>query len=285
MVNNDGANYKMSEVKTSQDSPIGNLVKYSVDDGVALLTLNDPPANTYSYEMMRELDRSILDARMDESVHVIVITGYGDKFFCAGANIRMLTEVTPTYKYYFCLHANETLLRFEQTPKLVIAALNGHTVGGGLEVALAADLRIARRQGGKMGLPEVTLGVLPGTGGTQRLVRSLGKSKAIELMATAELFDFEKGQELGLVNKIFDADSNQAFMTQVMEYARLFTTPEKASRAVGLIKRSVQSGAEVSLESGLALERELQQQLFQSDDAREGLDAYVNKRKPRFTGR
>ena len=275
----------MSEIKTSQDSPIGNLVKYSVDDGVALLTLNDPPANTYSYEMMRELDRSILDARMDESVHVIVITGYGDKFFCAGANIRMLTEVTPTYKYYFCLHANETLLRFEQTPKLVIAALNGHTVGGGLEVALAADLRIARRGAGKMGLPEVTLGVLPGTGGTQRLVRSLGKSKAIELMATAELFDFEKGQELGLVNKIFDADSNEAFMTQVMEYARLFTTPEKASRAVGLIKRSVQSGAEVSLESGLALERELQQQLFQSDDAREGLDADVNKRKPRFTGR
>ena len=275
----------MSEVKTSQDSPIGNLVKYSVDDGVALLTLNDPPANTYSYEMMRELDRSILDARMDESVHVIVITGYGDKFFCAGANIRMLTEVTPTYKYYFCLHANETLLRFEQTPKLVIAALNGHTVGGGLEVALAADLRVARRGAGKMGLPEVTLGVLPGTGGTQRLVRSLGKSKAIELMATAELFDFEKGQELGLVSKIFDADSNEAFMTQVMAYARLFTTPEKASRAVGLIKRSVQSGAEVSLESGLALERELQQQLFQSDDAREGLDAYVNKRKPRFTGR
>ena len=243
------------------------------------------PANTYSYEMMRELDRSILDARMDEAVHVIVVTGYGDKFFCAGANIKMLTEVTPTYKYYFCLHANETLLRFEQTPKLVIAALNGHTVGGGLEVALAADLRIARRGAGKMGLPEVTLGVLPGTGGTQRLVRALGKSKAIELIATAELFDFEKGRELGLVNKIFDADSNEAFMTHVMEYARQFTTPEKASRAVGLIKRSVQSGAEVSLESGLALERELQQQLFQSDDAREGLDAYINKRKPEFTGR
>jgi len=275
----------MSEVKTSQDSPIGNLVKYSVDEGVALLTLNDPPANTYSYEMMRELDRSILDARMDEAVHVIVVTGYGDKFFYDGANIKMLTEVTPTYKYYFCLHANETLLRFEQTPKLVIAALNGHTVGGGLEVALAADLRIARRGAGKMGLPEVTLGVLPGTGGTQRLVRALGKSKAIELIATAELFDFEKGRELGLVNKIFDADSNEAFMTHVMEYARQFTTPEKASRAVGLIKRSVQSGAEVSLESGLALERELQQQLFQSDDAREGLDAYINKRKPEFTGR
>src|SRR5882672_10903323 len=192
----------MSEVKTSQDSPIGNLVKYSVDEGVALLTLNDPPANTYSYEMMRELDRSILDARMDESVHVIVITGYGDKFFCAGANIRMLTEVTPTYKYYFCLHANETLLRFEQTPKLVIAALNGHTVGGGLEVALAADLRIARRGAGKMGLPEVKLGVLPGSGGTQRLPRLIGKPKAIELMATGRLMTFDEAHAVGLITEV-----------------------------------------------------------------------------------
>src|SRR5882762_6768897 len=239
----------MSEVKTSQDSPIGNLVKYSVDDGVALLTLNDPPANTYSYEMMRELDRSILDARMDESVHVIVITGYGDKFFCAGANIRMLTEVTPTYKYYFCLHANETLLRFEQTPKLVIAALNGHTVGGGLEVALAADLRIARRGAGKMGLPEVTLGVLPGTGGTQRLVRVVGKSKAIELMATGALFDFERGLELGIVNQILPAESGAQFVVQVIAYAAQFTTPSKAALAVGRIKRSVQSGAEIPFES------------------------------------
>jgi enoyl-CoA hydratase/carnithine racemase len=275
----------MSEVKTQQDSTTGKLVTYRVEDGVAILTLNDPPANTYSYEMMRELDRSILDARMDPAVQVIVITGEGEKFFCAGANIKMLTEVTPTFKYYFCLHANETLLRFEQTPKLVIAALNGHTVGGGLEVALAADIRIARRGAGRMGLPEVTLGVLPGTGGTQRLVRIVGKSKAIELMATAELFDFEKGEELGLVNKIIEADSGEAFMQEVMNYARQFTTPSKAARAVGLIKRGVQTGAEIPLESGLALERELQQQLFQSEDSREGLEAYIAKRKPEFTGR
>jgi enoyl-CoA hydratase len=264
---------------------VRNLVQYRVDGGVAVLTLNAPPANTYSYEMMRELDRSILDARMDPEVQVIVITGNGDKFFCAGADIKMLTEVTPTYKYYFCLHANETLLRFEQTPKLVIAALNGHTVGGGLEVAMAADIRVARRGAGKMGLPEVTLGVLPGTGGTQRLVRIVGKSKAIELMATAELFSFERAQELGLVNRIIDADNNEAFMAEVMSYAQSFTAPGKAARAVGLIKRSVQTGAEVSIEAGLALEREIQQQLFQSEDAREGLDAYVSKRKPEFKGR
>src|SRR5215469_1981780 len=147
------------------------LVVFRVESGVAVIEINDPPANTYTYEMNRQLDDAILQARMDENVHVIVLTGAGEKFFCAGANIQMLTQVDPTFKYYFCLHANEMLLRLENTPKLVIAALNGHCVGGGLEVAMAADLRIARRDGGKIGLPEVNLGVLPGTGGTQRLSR------------------------------------------------------------------------------------------------------------------
>jgi enoyl-CoA hydratase len=261
------------------------LIDYSVDTGVALVTLNDPPANTYSYEMMQQFDARILEARMDESVQVIVIIGAGEKFFCAGANIAMLSEVTPEFKYYFCLHANETLGRLEQTPKLVIAAINGHCVGGGLEVAMAADIRVARRGAGKMGLPEVSLGVLPGTGGTQRLSRFVGKSKAIELMATGELFDFEKGEQLGLVNQIVDAADGADFMEQVVDYARQFTTPNKASRAVGRIKRAVQTGAEIPFESALALERELQQQLFQSEDAKEGLDAYVNKRKAQFKGK
>src|SRR6185503_495578 len=204
---------------------------YEVKDGVALITLNDPPANTYSYEMMQELDRAILDARMDEAVQVIVITGKGEKFFCAGADIQMLANVTPTYKYYFCLHANETLNRLEQTPKLVIAAINSHCVGGGLEVAMAADIRLARNGAGKMGLPEVSLGVLPGTGGTQRLVRLIGKSHAIEMMATGQLFDFERGLTLGIVNQIFDAETGEKFMQQVTEYAGQFTTPNKAAAA------------------------------------------------------
>jgi enoyl-CoA hydratase/carnithine racemase len=261
------------------------LVEYQTRNGVCALTLNDPPANTYSYEMMQQLDARILEARMDESVQVIVITGSGEKFFCAGANIAMLSEVTPEFKYYFCLHANETLNRLEQTPKLVIAAINGHCVGGGLEVAMAADLRVARRNAGKMGLPEVSLGVLPGTGGTQRLARMVGKSKAIELMAMGELFDFEKGETLGLINKIVDAESGEAFMMQVLDYARQFTTPGKAARSVGRIKRAVQTGAEIPFETALALERELQQQLFLSEDAKEGLDAYVNKRKAEFKGK
>ena len=265
--------------------PRRELVQYRADGGIALLTLNDPPANTYSYDMMQQLDARILEARMDESVQVIIITGSGEKFFCAGADIQMLSEVTPEFKYYFCLHANETLLRLEQTPKLVIAAINGHCVGGGLEVAMAADIRIARRNAGKMGLPEVSLGVLPGTGGTQRLARIAGKSKAIELMATGQLFDFEKGLQLDLINQVFDAETGAEFMNQVMDYARQFTTPNKASRAVGRIKRAVQTGAEIPFESALALERELQQELFSSEDAKEGLDAYVSRRKANFKGK
>src|SRR5881275_613210 len=252
------------------------LVNYTVTDGVAVIELTNPPANTYSYDMMRQLDEAILQARFDDNVHVLVIRGAGEKFFCAGADINMLNTVTPGFKYYFCLHANETLLRLEQTPKLVIAAINGHCVGGGLEVAMAADLRIARGNAGKMGLPEVSLGVLPGTGGTQRLSRLVGKSRAIELMATGELFDFEKGRDLGLVNQIFDAETGEQFIQRAMDYARQFTTPNKAARAVGRIKRAVQTGAEIPFESALALERELQQQLFLSADAKEGLDAYVN---------
>lgn len=261
------------------------LLGYKVNDSIAVITLTDPPANTYSYEMMQQLDRAILNARMDDAVQAIVLTGHGEKFFCAGADIQMLNNVTPSFKYYFCLHANETLLRLEQTPKLVIAAINGHCVGGGLEVAMAADLRIARKGAGKMGLPEVSLGVLPGTGGTQRLVRLVGKSKAIELMATGQLFDFERGAELGIVNQILEAASAAEFQQHVLEYARQFTTPGKAAMAVGRIKRSVQTGAEIPLESALALERELQQQLFQSDDAKEGIAAYVGKRKGEFKGR
>jgi len=279
----------MAEAKAQNEqgrteSP-AELVRYRAEGGVAVLTLNNPPANTYSYEMMRQLDAAILRARMDESAQVIVITGEGEKLFCAGADISMLSEVTPVFKYYFCLHANETLSRLEQTPKLVIAAVNGHCVGGGLEVAMAADIRVARRGAGKMGLPEVSLGVLPGTGGTQRLARLVGKSRAIELMTAGELFAFERAQELGLVNQIFDADTGAAFMSQVLDYAAKFTTPNKASAAVGRIKLSVQAGAEVPFEYGLAIERELQQQLFQSEDAREGIDAYVQKRKPNFKGK
>lgn len=260
------------------------LVHYHAQEGVAVLTLDDPPANAISHEMMRALDRGILEARFDESVSVIVLVGSGEKFFSAGADIGRLASASHSYNYHFCLHASETLSRLESTPKLVIAALNGHTVGGGLDLALAADLRIARREGGKCGFPEVDFGLMPGTGGTQRLARLVGKSRAIELLATGRTFEFEEAEKLGIVDEVYDADSRSTFLDQVLDFARQFTPPNRASKAVGHIKRAVQTGAELPLHEGLALERELLQPLLQSEDYEEGMRAY-KRRKPVFEGR
>jgi enoyl-CoA hydratase/carnithine racemase len=270
-------------MSTTTEATTKQLVKYHVEDGgVAVFELDDAPANTYSYEMMQQLDAAILKARMDERVHVLVLRGAGEKFFSAGASIPMLTQADPQFKYYFCLHANETLARLEQTPKLVIAALNGHTVGGGLEIALACDIRIAKKEGGKIGLPEVNLGVLPGTGGTQRFARAVGRARALELMATGRTFSFEEALEMGLIHYLYEKES---FWDDVLAYAKQFCPPNKASRAVGRIKRSVVTGAEIPFAEALGLERELQQLLFTSEDAKEGLAAYVEKRVANFKGK
>ncbi len=264
---------------------MGSLVDYSTEKGVARLTLTDPPVNAYTHEMLRELDAAILEARFDNDVHVIVITGHGEKYFCAGANIDMLRESDPTFKYYFCLHANETLQRLEATPKLVIAAINGHCVGGGLEIALACDIRVAREGNYTVGLPEVTLGLLPGTGGTQRLARVVGRAKALEMMCEGTTVGLAEAATLGLLNKVWSADSAEDFAKRVTTYARSFTPPNKASMAVGRIKRAVVSGLDMPLGEGLALERELQAELFASSDASEGLNAFRDKKKPSFRGR
>ncbi|MEA3203700.1 MAG: enoyl-CoA hydratase [Thermoplasmata archaeon] len=277
-------------------SPMSNrLVNYgTTPNGIAVIELASDAAgaplasgaqgpNTYTHEMMRDIDEAVLKARFDDNVHVIVLTGNGEKFFSAGASIQMLNKVTPGYKYMFCLHANETLSRLEQTPKLVIAALNGHAVGGGLEIAMAADLRIARKDAGKTGLPEINLGVLAGTGGTQRLARMVGKSAAIHMMVTGENISFEKAQELGIVNLLLPGSAAD-FRRDVLDWAGQFCPPNKAALASGMIKRSVQSGAEVPLEYGLAMEREMQAKLFASKDAKEGIAAYVEKRVANFKG-
>lgn len=267
---------------TTQAVDQKQLVRYRVEQGIAIIELDDAPANTYTYEMMRQLDEIILRARMDENVHALVLRGAGEKFFSAGASIPMLAKADPQFKYYFCLHANETLCRLEQTPKIVIAALNGHTVGGGLEIALACDIRIAKKDGGKIGLPEVNLGVLPGTGGTQRLARIIGRARAFEMMAMGRTFSFEEALEIGLVHYVYERET---FWDDVMSYARQFCPPNKASRAVGRIKRAVVTGAEVGFGEALSLERELQQLLFTSEDAKEGIEAYVEKRQPKFKGK
>ena len=283
----------MSSNGSTQTTPFGRetrpfdgkrVINFFKEGHVGVVEIDDPPANTYTHEMMRQLDEAILDARFDEDVEVILITGKGEKFFSAGANIAMLNNVTPEFKYMFCLHANETLSRLEQTPKLVIAALNGHCVGGGLEIAMAADMRIARKDAGKIGLPEVALGVLPGTGGTQRLARLVGKPRAIELMITGKTFSFEQALDWGMISDIYEGDG-ASFREQALAYAKQFTTPNKAPMAVGHIKRAVQTGAELPLDAALALERELQSLLFKSADAKEGIAAYNDKRTAKFTGK
>lgn len=273
------------------------LVNYGeTDNGIAIIELisdsaGDPlegdktPVNTYTREMWHDIDDAILEARFNDKVSVIIVTGHGEKFFSAGASIKYLDTLSPRYKYFFCLHANETLSRLEQTPKLVIAALNGHTVGGGLEIAMAADIRIARKGNFQVGLPEVSLGVLAGTGGTARLSRLVGKAKSMEIMVTGRKFSFEESKDMDLVHDIYDSLSLDEFRQDVLDYAGRFSLPYAASKAIGNIKRSVQSGLEIPLEYHLALERELQSDLFQSEDAKEGIKAYVDKKTARFEGR
>ncbi|MFQ5742053.1 MAG: enoyl-CoA hydratase/isomerase family protein [Acidobacteriota bacterium] len=246
-------------------------------DGIGVVTLNRPPANTYNFDLMRELDRVIEEVRVDEEINVVVLTG-GGKFFSAGADIKMLKESKPQYKAMFCLHCQETLMELERIPKIVIAAINGHCVGGGLEIALACDLRFMGRDVGKIGLPEVTLGVLPGTGGTQRLPRLVGKSRGLELMITGKTLSPEEAKQIGLVNEVFDGD----VLEETLAFARDLN--QGAVRAIGLIKVAVQEGIEMPLAQAMALERELQNRLFITEDAKEGLNAFLEKRAPAFKG-
>lgn len=247
-------------------------------DGTAIVTLDRPPANTYDFDLMREFDGVIEDVRLDDGVNVVLLTG-GGKFFSAGADIKMLKESDPQFKAMFCLHCQETLLELERIPKIVIAALNGHCVGGGLEIALACDLRFMSKDAGQVGLPEVSLGVLPGTGGTQRLPRLVGKSRALDLMITGRTMSADEAEEIGLVNKAVDGDA----LDYALDYAARLN--EGAVRAIGLIKVAVQEGVEMPLANGLALERELQNRLFATEDAQEGLAAFIEKREPEFSGR
>jgi enoyl-CoA hydratase/carnithine racemase len=260
---------------------MGNLVEYRSDNGIAIFELNNPPVNSYTYELLREFDDAICQARMDDNVHVLVIRGKGEKFFSAGADINMLAGKSSTYRYLFALYGQEVLLRLEHTPKLVIAAINGHAVGGGLEIAMACDIRIAKKDGGRLGLAEINLGVLPGMGGTQRLPRLVGRGRAMELATTGRTIIFEEALEMGLVNHIYESAN---FFDQVLAYARQFTAPTKASFAVGKVKRAILVGMESPLDEGLAFEREVLFQAFESEDAAEGLAAYREKRAAKFKG-
>ena len=258
------------------------LIEYREQNGIAIIELNNPPANAYTLDSLKALDETIVKARFDTSVQVMVLRGAGEKFFSAGADINMLFRESMEFRNHFALYGHETLARLENTPKLVIAAINGHCVGGGLEIAMACDLRIAKKNAGRTGLAEVNLGVIPGMGGTQRLPRLVGKARAIELAATGRMIAFEEALEFGLLTDIFEGED---FFEQVLAYAGQFVAPNKPSKAVGLIKRAIQTGTQASQWEGLAFERELLAQAFATTDAAEGLSAYKDKRVAKFQGR
>jgi enoyl-CoA hydratase len=258
----------------------GKFIQTKVEDHVGWILINKPKANTYDHAMMLELAQAIEAMRFDDQARVVVLTSAVPGFFSAGADIEMLKASQPDFKAMFCLHCQETLNQFANTPKVVIAGINGHCVGGGLEIALSCDLRVMAKDSGKIGLPEVTLGVLPGTGGTQRLPRLIGTARALDLMITGRLLSPEEALQIGLVNYVYPKES---FTEELTSYAK--NLAHGPSRAISLIKRSVVEGVEMPLSAGLALERELQNRLFVTEDAKEGLAAFAEKRKPSFKGR
>lgn len=260
---------------------MSELLIYEKRDGIGIIKLNRAPVNSYNHDIVMALGKAIDEIRFDDGIKVAILTSALPNMFSAGADISMLKTSTPDFKAMFCLNCQETLTKMEATPKLFIAALNGTCVGGGLEMALACDLRfMTDSPKAKIGLPEVTLGVLPGTGGTQRLPRLIGKGRALDLMITGRLLSSQEALQVGLVEHVFP---DAQFVDKTMEYAQKLANGP--SRAVNLIKRSVQEGMELDLRGGLALERELQNRLFVTGDAKEGLSAFVEKRKPQFTGK
>jgi enoyl-CoA hydratase/carnithine racemase len=251
-------------------------VTYDSHGSHGTITLDKPPANSYDIEFMRELAAAIDKADEDTSARVIVLRSASEKFFSAGADVkRFLANDVDTNMDMIRL-AHEALAGIAKSPKLFVAYLAGHALGGGLEMALACDIRYAAEGSYRLGTPEVTLGLLPGNGGTQRLPRLIGVGPAIELLTTGRQLTPQEAQQLGLVSQLFDSD--EAFESHLQ---RLATLPPLA---LAEIKRAVYDGIEKPLAGGLELERELIEKLFRSKDANEGLTAFSEKRTPEFVG-
>jgi len=250
-----------------------------VDDGVAVLSFNRPPANAYDAAMLGELTAAVHRVAEDATVRVAVLRSANPKFFCTGADITTLQNSNRAQFANFLTIAQESVDAIARTPKLFIAAIAGHCIGGGLEIALGCDFRLASAGKYKLGLAEVNLGLSPGMGGTQRLPRLIPKSRALHMMVTGESIGPDEALALGLVDRVIEAGQ---FDAEVMAYAkRLASGP---SMAQGYIKLSVNNGLETSLAQGLVIERAHQSQLFASDDVAEGLKAFLEKRAPQFKG-
>ena len=259
------------------------MIESRVDNGVAVLEINRPPVNSYTTELLKELDAAILDARFDDNVHAIVITGKVEKFFSAGADINMLSSKSLVFQKQLCAARPRSARCGWKTRRRSSSRRSTATPSAaGFEIAMACDIRIAKKEGGRVGLAEINLGVMPGMGGTQRLPRLVGKARAMELCATGKTIAFEEALDMGLVHYIYE---KEGFMDQVMDYARQFIVPNKSSLAVGKVKRAITTGLELSLPDGLAFERELLAQTFGSEDGQEGVKAYLEKRTAQFKGK
>lgn len=255
-------------------------VKYSVDEGVGTITLDRPPANAYDASMLAELRSAVERAADDQAVRVVVVRSASPKFFCTGADISTLDGATRAGFAHFLVQAHDAVDAIVATPKLFIAAIAGHCIGGGLEIALACDFRWASAGSYRLGLAEVNLGLSPGMGGTQRLARIVPKSRALHLMVTGEMLTPDQALADRIVDRVIPAES---FDSEVQKAAaKLAAGP---SMAQGYIKLSVNRGLETGLGEGLAIERAHQNLLFASDDAKEGLAAFLAKRPAAFTGR
>src|SRR5438876_8744389 len=250
-------------------------------DGVALVHLNRPPANSYDRAFLDDLNAAVDQVRWDGDLRgAVVISDLAPRFFSAGADINNFKNSTQQQRVMTVLHAQEILLKIERTPKVFVAAISGHALGGGLEIALACDFRFAAEGEYRLGLPEVTLGLLPGNGGTQRLQRLVGRTRALDMMLTGQPVNAARASEIGLVDRV--VPESELVATAVEYVAKLAKGP---TLAVGNIKVATRLGADLPLEGALALEREAVWRLFMSEDAAEGLTAFGEKRTPNWTGR
>ena len=257
-----------------------SVVTFSKDGVVAYITLDRPPVNSYEINFMRDLNAAIDAANADNEVKAVIMRSASKKFFSAGADIKAFMKNDTAGNMEMIHFGHATLDKMAASPKIFIAAINGHALGGGLEIALACDLRFAAEGKYRLGLPEVTLGLLPGNGGTQRLPRLIGANKALEMMITGEAVKPAEAHRLGIVNRLFPADKLQE---ETEAYAQKVAAG--ATLAIGHIKQAVYKGIEMELSDGLALERELMAELFESEDAVEGFTAFVEKRQAAFKGR
>lgn len=252
-------------------------VEYSSQDHVGVITLNRPPANSYDYGFMEEIMRAVDAAAGDGSARVVIVRSALERFFCGGADIKAFSENSPERNMDMCRLAHRTLGRIAEIPKVFIAQIQGHALGGGLEITLACDLRFGAEGEYFIGVPEVTLGLLPGNGGTQRLPRLIGWNKALDLMIVGRRLSPAEASQMGILDRLFPRERLEE---ETRKYAQ--TLADGSYAAIGAIKLAVHRGREGVLDDGLRLERELLDGLFRGPDGKEGVRAFVEKRKPEF---